>query len=217
MAGLAVFQFGSLEFTDGFRKSPARFLSEGIQQILDDDEVFRLAVFHEPACHVGETRMECETYVGGQCPRSSGPDDHGCFQAQGIVQKREAHENGGTDLFLVVDFRFRQRRIGPIGPLDGFAALVHRSVFHQFGEHAQDVGLIRRLHGQVGILPVAEHAQAAEGSALNVNEAFGEFRTASADFRRIQVTGLLNHLEFDGEAVAVPARNIGGGITGHGF
>lgn len=39
MPGFAVFQFGSFEFTDGFRKSPARFLSEGIQQLLDDDEV----------------------------------------------------------------------------------------------------------------------------------------------------------------------------------
>lgn len=131
--------------------------------------------------------------------------DHGGFQPQGIVQQGKADEHGRADLFLVVDFRFRQRGVGPVGPLDGFAALVHGSVFHQFGEDAQNVGFIGRVHRQVGVLPVAENAQAAEGSPLNVDEAPGKFHAAAADFRRVQVAGLLNHLEFDGEADAVPA------------
>lgn len=67
------------------------------------------------------------------------------------------------------------------------------------------------------MLPVTENAQAAEGSPLDVNEAFGKFRAAAADFSRVQVPDLLHHLEFDGEAVAVPARNVGGGVAGHGL
>jgi hypothetical protein len=73
-----------------------------------------------------------------------------------------------------------------------------------------DVRLEAVVHGQVGMVPVAQHAQADEVGLLAFHLARRVFpaQFPEAGRRRVLAVGLF-HLQFDGQAVAVPARHVG--------
>ena len=84
-----------------------------------------------------------------------------------------------------------------------------------------DRGLVGRVQSGVGLVPGSENAQALEVGPLQVEEFFGvqaallaHLQLAHALFARAQ---FLVHLVLDGQAVAVPARDVRAVKPFHGF
>ncbi len=121
------------------------------------------------------------------------------------------------NLVGVFDFGFGEGGLCAVGPLDGLLGLVDGAVFHELGEDAEDVRLVGGIHGEVGVFPVTEDAEALEGGALDIDEAFGELGAAAADFRWLETGGLFDDFELDGQAVAVPAGDERRVEAGHGL
>ena len=67
------------------------------------------------------------------------------------------------------------------------------------------------------MVPVPQHAEAAEGGLLDVDPLAGKFLGAAADFRGAEAAGFLDDFEFDGQAMAVPAGDVGRLEAGHGL
>ena len=89
-----------------------------------------------------------------------------------------------------------------------------------FPEAANDVGLATVVHGQVGLLPVPQHAHALKLAALPLHLPVGVFPAFAAELTGAHlVAGLADlffHVEFNRQAMAVPARHIGGIVSAQG-
>ena len=105
-------------------------------------------------------------------------------------------------------------------PINRFLAAINKSLLHQIGKKTQFLGLVLRIEREIRILPIAQHAQAFELAALDVDEFSGVSLAGFADVGGIKIGGcalahLLRDLEFNGQSVAIPARNIRGAIAAH--
>ena len=93
--------------------------------------------------------------------------------------------------------------------MHGFRALVEIARLLDLSEHAQLFGLERKVHGAIRIRPVAQHAQANEIGLLALDLLGGVGAAQFAELRRRNVLAVgLFHLQFDRQAVAVPARHV---------
>ena len=85
-----------------------------------------------------------------------------------------------------------------------------------YGSH--DVCLGPVVHGQIGMIPVAQHAEANEILLLPLDLFFGVGSAQRAELGgRDRLAVLLLHLQFDRQPVTIPARNIGCVKTGQRF
>ena len=218
VAGGALLQLAALEGGQLFHERPAGLGGNGLNKLAHDDELALGAVLGVAAYHVGEIGVQGDGQVAGQGPGSGGPDDHlaAIDAANGAVHLK-AHIDGGGGVLHVFHLGFGQGGVVGVAPLHRLHGLVHSAAFHQLGKHAEDIGLVLGLHGDVGVEPVAEYAETAERDALLVNEAQGELGAAAADFSGLQPLEFLDYLGLDGQAVAVPAGDEGGVVAGHGL
>ena len=162
--------------------------------------------------------MQGDGDVGGECPRGGCPDDDGSiFETEFATEDRECDKDGCAGDFLVFHFGFGQGGVSSVRPLNWFAALINGSHVNEFGKNAQDGSLVGRIHRQIGMIPIAKDPQTAEGVALDIDKFFGKLRTTAADFRRVEIPGFLDDFKFDRQAVAVPAGDVGGKVSGHGL
>ena len=87
------------------------------------------------------------------------------------------------------------------------------TVLYDTPQGAHDIGLEGKIHGEVGIEPVAQHAHAHEILALSVHLAGGVVATALAKLGGAYLdpgfTDFFLYIQFDGQAVAIPAGHIG--------
>ncbi len=92
--------------------------------------------------------------------------------------------------------------------MHGLLPLVQPAARGEARQLAGRGGLVGMVHGQVGVLPVAEDAEAAELLALDVNPLLGVGTARAADLHLahgpLLLAELLVDLQFDGQAVAVP-------------
>ena len=164
----------------------------------------------------------------GQRPRRGRPDDGKrfsfdacqteCGGERGGVFKRIANVNRRRYFVFVFHFRFRQRRAAVQAELNRFRATVEIARFVDFAEHTHGIRLGFEIHGQVGVVPVAQHAQTDEVFFLAGNLFGGIFSAQFAETRFGHVFAVqLFHHHFDGQAVAVPTRHIRRVETGLGF
>ncbi len=183
---------------------------------------------------VGQVRIERNALVGGQGPRGGGPDDDTDASANGSIRLVQVYElelfasimrmsghiaefepyiDGIRGLVLILHLGFRQRGAAVHAPVHRLAALHQVAVGDDLAEGAQDVGLEPEVHGQVGAVPVAQHAQAHEVGLLARHLLGGIDAAGIAEFARADLVPglaqLLLHLQLDRQAVAVPARHIG--------
>ena len=103
-------------------------------------------------------------------------------------------------------------------PVDGLEALVDETAADEAAELARDDRLVRRVHREVRVVPVAEHAEALELVALDVDEAQRVLAALPALLDRIHRVAhvdagaveaeLLVDLVLDRQAVAIPARHV---------
>src|SRR3989442_1742407 len=170
-------------------------------------------------------RVDGDREVGRQRPRRRRPD-HGEGTPAGEFRlelrrhraQRELHPHRGRPLILVFDLRLRQRRLAVHAPVDRLEPLVDEAPADETAELARDDRLVGRRHRDVGVVPVAEYAQALELVALDVDVPERVLAALLALLKGIHcapyVYGgvveaeLLVHLMLDRQAVTVPAGDV---------
>ena len=132
------------------------------------------------------------------------------------------HPDRKTVLVVIFHLRF-----GKGGSLDGrphhrLGAAIERAVHQEFLEFRRDDPLGAKIHGEIGPVPIAGDAQPLEFLALHIDPAFGEPAAFLPEIDEIQLilvealgAVLLLDLPFDGQAMAVPARNVARVIAHH--
>ena len=126
-----------------------------------------------------------------------------------LVFHFEADVDGGGDFVLVFHFGFSQCGLAIQAPVHRLAPLVQIAALMDLAERADDVGLGLEIHGQVGSIPIAQHAEADEIFLLALDLLF---RVLAAQFAELrcgnELAVFLLHLQLDGQAVAVPAGHV---------
>ena len=125
-------------------------------------------------------------------------------------------------MVLVFDLGFGERGAAGNAPIDRLFAAIHETFFDDVGKQAQLVGLVFLVERQIWIIPVAEDAETFELLALDINIFAGVGFAGFADGGGVgagvaSLAHFLGNLEFDGQAVAIPARHIGRAETPEGF
>ncbi len=196
------------------------------QQSLGDDQALAAVDAVGLHHHVLQLRIEGDRLVGGQGPGGGGPDHHGhravpmavrhrvAAREDGfLVQHPEAYVDGDGFLVRVFHLRLCQGRAAVDAPVHRLVALVHVAVGDDAAQSANDVGLEAEVHGEVGVIPVAQHSQTLEVLSLAVHLPSRIFAAGLAELSRADLGAglalLLLHLQLDGQAVAVPAGDIG--------
>src|SRR6202162_3454981 len=113
---------------------------------------------------VVEIRMEGECAVMRNGPGSGGPDDGRNVGANfGIaIGDLEGDPDRRTGVIFVFDFGFGQGGVVVDAPVNRLAAAIDVALFHKVEEGTGDGGLVLVAHGEVGIVPAAEDAEAFE-------------------------------------------------------
>ena len=158
--------------------------------------------------------------VGRNGPGCCGPDDHGGRLGQRIqtegrrqlvgILDREGNINGFGLLVLILDLGLGQRRATVKAPVDRLEALEHYALLDHAAQRANLARLVGIVHGQVGIVPVTQHAQTNEVGLLQRNLLAGIFAAQRAHLigRQVLAVGRF-HLVLDRQTVTVPTRHVG--------
>jgi hypothetical protein len=114
--------------------------------------------------------MHGDEQIGWQRPRCCGPDRDAGFVFERARNNWKLHEDGGVIAFLIFHFGFGEGGLGAGAPEDRLHRLVNQTLLHEDGEGAQDLGFVFGIHGEVGMFPIAENAEAFELLALDIDE-----------------------------------------------
>ena len=166
---------------------------------------------------VAEPGVDGDGLVRRERPGGRRPDDDAGLARQRAGGEREFYINGRGIVLVVFDLGFREGGPCAGAPVDGFLALVDQPALDEPPERADDLRLVAGVEREIGMLPVAEDAQALELAALDVDELARQFLRFLADHQRRQPLVLLDDLELDGQSVAIPAGDVGRAETGHGL
>ena len=124
-------------------------------------------------------------------------------------------------MIFVFDFGFGKRGLVVHAPVDGAQAFVDEPIFIKRKESLEHHRLVLRRHRGVGLVKASEDADALELLPLQVEIFLRVFAALGADVGRVHLQLLaakfLVDLDFDGQAVAVPAGDVGRVEAGHGF
>ena len=139
----------------------------------------------------------------------------------GVAGEFVADVDAGAGVLFVLDFGFGEGGFVVDAPVDGAETFVDEFFFEEVVEGFDDAGLVAVGHGEVGGVPAAEDADALELGALEVDVFLRVLAAGAADGEGVHLeffaAELLVDFDFDGEAVAVPAGDVGGVEAGHGF
>ena len=173
---------------------------------------------------VGLVGMQGDGQVARQGPDGGGPDHEEQLVITGklsaIVVHGELHIHSGARVVLILDLRLRQGGLVVGAPVDGLEILVDIALLVHGTEHLHLLSLKAGVHGEVGVLPVADDAHALEGVHLHAHIMLGKVMAGGAEVRNahslvVQLV-LLDNGGLDGHTVVVPAGDIGGVVAPHG-
>lgn len=172
--------------------------------------------------------MQRDREIGRDRPGGGGPDDDGKRFVGGKVElcgfgdgDGEFYPDGGGDMVLVFDFGLGEGGFERNGPVNRFLRAIDEALFDESGERADDVGLVGGGLGLVFSGPIGEDAEALELLGLAGDPAFGKgiaerTHLGGRDLLIFRLE-LTHHLLLDGQAVAIPARNVGRAKSSQGF
>jgi hypothetical protein len=122
---------------------------------------------------------------------------------------------------LIFDLSFGKRGLIVHAPVDGAQALVDESVLVEGEEGREHDRLVLGVHGGVRLVEAAEDADPLELLTLQVEKLLGVLATfcAHVGWTHLQLLAaeFLIHLDLDGQAVAIPAGDVGRVKSRHGF
>ena len=167
--------------------------------------------------------MNGDRHVGRQGPRRRRPDHRVPVVIARPIRagpaRRHARNHGEIDvdarrgLLVVLQLRLGERRAVRHAPVDRLELAEDVALVEQVGQDVEDPGLVPGVEGEVGLVPIAEHAQAAELLTLDVHPlhrlGMAEGPDLGLAHRGRLRAQLLDDLVLDGQAVTVPARHVG--------
>ena len=142
--------------------APAAFFRDGGQQTAEQN-VFFLADFD---LDVLKFVVVSDGEVRRQRPRRRRPDQHKRVR---LADDGKFHKDALADVVLVFDFGFGERGAAGNAPINRLFAAINETFFDDVGKQAQFVGLVFLVQREIRIVPIAEHAEAFELRALDVN------------------------------------------------
>ena len=174
---------------------------------------------------IGGAGLKGNSLVGGDGPRRSRPDDKvdravEVLEAGGLGSHLKAHEDGRARLVGVLDLGLGQRGVAVLAPVNRLVAAIDHALI-EHGLKDLDIGSIMLvIERQIGVVPVAEHAQTTEAGLLELDVLDSELVAELTNLGRgglVELLGaeLLLDLVLDRLAVAVPTGDIGNLITLH--
>ena len=140
---------------------------------------------------------------------------------------RKRHIDRVARVILVFDLGFGERGLLDHAPHHRLGAAVEQAVGGEFEDLARDLRFGRIGHRQIGMIPVADHAEPLELLALHRNPMLGDGAAfaAEGDHRlgvaevglhlALAAVVLLLDLPLDRQAVAVPAGHVVGVLARH--
>ncbi len=224
MAEHRAFDPRALKRRDRLVVAPAQFFRRHLHQVRRH-QVHRARHVHR---RVLVARIVGDRHVRRDGPRRGGPDQPVDVAAgerridrRRVRRQREPHPDRRAGVVGVLHFRFGQRRAVLDAPVHRLEALVHVAAIQEIHERAGDHGLILRAHREIRIFPAAQHAQALEILPLDVDILLRVLAAGAADLHRRHLRllrpELVIDLDLDGQAVAIPARNVGRIEARHGL
>ena len=164
------------------------------------------------------TGLERDRLVGRNRPRGRGPDDEidrtvEAFEAVRLGGELEAHEDGGRRLVGVLDLRLGECGMAVLAPVDGLVAAIDHAAIEHGLEDLDVGGIVLVVKRQVGVVPIAQHAQTTETGLLQLDVLYGELVAQLANLcgrGLVELRGpeLLLDLMLDRLTMAVPAGHI---------
>src|SRR5215470_8893230 len=226
MAEADAFELPSFHLRDRLREIASDDRSNRRRELLGDD--------HRPAVDVErcvvELRMERDGEVGRNRPWGRGPDEDrdltsvergdALGQLTGArVRERKLDVDRGRRVIRVLDLGFRKRRAAVNAPVDRFLPFVDKPLLDAFPKRSRDRRLVREIHRDVRVVPVAEDQQALELPAHHADEALGvsTARTAEVGDRHVALLRpeFAIDAKLDRQAVAVVSGNVRRVEAGH--
>src|SRR5580692_4681528 len=89
--------------------------------------------------------------------------------------------DGRAGVIFVFDFGFGESGVVVDAPVDRLASTIDVALFHKVEEGPGDSGLVLVAHGEVGIIPAAEDAEALEIALVLLDVAGGVVAAALAE------------------------------------
>jgi hypothetical protein len=233
--GVAVFEVQEVAAVDGLedlRVGVGAVGEDGFDEIEREDRGALAAVGGVVDQGVFELGVDGRGEVGGERPRGRRPDE----EADGAVRLAHAAGEelvhalwiGGGELdvdagifdVLVFELGVGEGSLVGDGPRHGLELFVNEPVGDEPGEDFEREGFVIAGHGEVGLFPFAEDAQALELFGLDLHVVRGVLVALLADVERGHLAQLalelLLDLVLDGQAVAVPAGDVRSLVALHG-
>jgi hypothetical protein len=115
-------------------------------------------------------------------------------------------------VIAVLDFSFGERGAAVDAPVDRLLAFVDEPLLHESAERTRDRRLVPEVHRDVGVIPVAEDAEALELFGHHADESLGVGAAGAAKVGHRHVAALRPQLaldtELDRQAVAVVSGHV---------
>ena len=138
-----------------------------------------------------------------------------------VVLDLKLDVDGLAGVLAVLDLGLGEGGLVVRAPVDGLLALVDVALLVHLAKDLDLLGLELRVHGEVGLVPLAQAAQALEGVALYVDVVQREVVTRVAELGGghllVVELLLLDYSALNGHAVVVPAGIVYGLPAGHGL
>ena len=184
----------------------AAFEKEGFPALIAQHDVFKF-------------RVKSYRHARGKCPRSCRPDDDGDFavpqsgiEFRRVRKQRIFHIDRAAAAVLVFDLSFGKRSLVVDTPIDGLQPAINVAFLEELQEYFGSQGFVAVVHRQIRLAPFAEDPESNEVLPLQVNVLFRITAAGTADFHRAHLDfarpKFLVHVDFDRQAVTVPARQV---------
>ena len=193
---------------------PAKLLTTLRSQVLEHDLGTALVLNGD----IGGARLKGNGLVGGDGPRRGRPDDKvdravEVLEAGGLGGHLKAHENGRARLVGVLYLGLGECGVAVLAPVDGLVTAIDHALIEHGLKDLDVGGVMLVIKRQVGVVPVAEHAQTAETGLLQLDVLDRELVAELADLSRgglVELLGaeLLLDLMLDRLTMAVPTGDI---------